>query len=231
MRAVLSSCLGVPHSGWNESGVGTVYPAPKVLLIAPPADSVLYVVAKGGTPKAALPAGRPNPRTHVISGATPLSNRTLRPKSRWRRAQVWRREARTFFYSPPNSPLRKAVLDVMLQFAKRIKIDRPKDLATERLEAAIARYHSNAITTVQVLEELIQLAKDMRAARERGEEQGLNPEEVAFYDALAENNSAREMMGDEKLRVIAHELVMGLKSSTTVVGCTAKARAPGCGFW
>jgi Domain of unknown function (DUF3387) len=126
------------------------------------------------------------------------------------------REARTFFYSPPNSPLRKAVLDVMLQFAKRIKIDRPKDLATERLEAAIARYHSNAITTVQVLEELIQLAKDMRAARERGEEQGLNPEEVAFYDALAENNSAREMMGDEKLRVIAHELVMGLKSSATV---------------
>jgi type I site-specific restriction-modification system R (restriction) subunit len=39
---------------------------------------------------------------------------------------------------------------------------------------------------------LIQLAKDMRAARERGEEQGLNPEEVAFYDALAENNSARD---------------------------------------
>jgi type I restriction enzyme R subunit len=87
---------------------------------------------------------------------------------------------------------------------------------SERLEAAIARYHSNAITTVQVLEELIQLAKDMRAARERGEEQGLNPEEVAFYDALAENNSAKELMGDEKLRVIAHELVMGLKSSVTV---------------
>jgi type I restriction enzyme, R subunit len=87
---------------------------------------------------------------------------------------------------------------------------------SERLEAAIARYHSNAITTVQVLEELIQLAKDVRAARERGEEQGLNPEEVAFYDALAENNSAREMMGDEKLRVIAHELVMGLKSNVTV---------------
>jgi type I restriction enzyme R subunit len=87
---------------------------------------------------------------------------------------------------------------------------------SERLEAAIARYHSNAITTVQVLEELIQLAKDIRAARERGEEQGLNPEEVAFYDALAENNSAREIMGDEKLRVIAHELVMGLKSNVTV---------------
>jgi type I restriction enzyme, R subunit len=46
---------------------------------------------------------------------------------------------------------------------------------SERLEAAIARYHSNAITTVQVLEELIQPAKDIRAARERGEEQGSKP--------------------------------------------------------
>ncbi len=44
---------------------------------------------------------------------------------------------------------------------------------SERLEAAIARYHANAITTVQVLEELIQLAKDIRAARARGEETGL----------------------------------------------------------
>jgi hypothetical protein len=61
-----------------------------------------------------------------------------------------------------------------------------------------------------------ELACQLRAARERGEEQGLNPEEVAFYDALAENNSAKELMGDEKLRIIAHELVMGLKSSVTV---------------
>ena len=67
---------------------------------------------------------------------------------------------------------------------------------TERLEAAIARYHMNALTTVQVLEELIQLAKDIRAARERGEETGLTAEEIAFYDALAENQSACEVMGE-----------------------------------
>src|SRR4029077_15965122 len=54
---------------------------------------------------------------------------------------------------------------------------------TERLEAAIARYHANALTTAQVLEELIQLAKDIRAARARGEEMGLSTEEVAFYGA------------------------------------------------
>jgi type I restriction enzyme R subunit len=87
---------------------------------------------------------------------------------------------------------------------------------SERLEAAVARYHANAITTVQVLEELIQLAKDIRAARARGEETGLSNEEIAFYDALAENKSAREVMGEPKLRVIAHELVSSIKGSVTV---------------
>ena len=87
---------------------------------------------------------------------------------------------------------------------------------SERLEAAILRYHNNALTTAQVLEELIQLAKDIRAARTRGEESGLTDEEIAFYDALAENESARQVMGEPALRVIAHELVSSLKSSVTV---------------
>jgi type I restriction enzyme, R subunit len=87
---------------------------------------------------------------------------------------------------------------------------------SERLEAAIARYHSNAITTVQVLEQLIALAKDIRAAHARGEETGLSGEEIAFYDALAQNESARDVMGEPALRVIAHELVMSLKGSVTV---------------
>lgn len=56
----------------------------------------------------------------------------------------------------------------------------------------------------------------IRAAVQRGEEQGLSEEEIAFYDALAENNSAREVMGDEKLRVIAHELLNRVKSNVTV---------------
>ena len=87
---------------------------------------------------------------------------------------------------------------------------------TERLEAAIARYHANALTTAQVLEELIQLAKDIRAARARGEETGLTDEEIAFYDALAENESARQVMGEPTLRVIAHELVRVIKGNVTV---------------
>jgi len=86
---------------------------------------------------------------------------------------------------------------------------------SERLEAAIVRYHANAITTAEVLEELIQLAKEIRAARQRGEELGLSDEEVAFYDALAENASARELMGEPALRLIAHELVKVIKANVT----------------
>lgn len=87
---------------------------------------------------------------------------------------------------------------------------------SERLEAAISRYHTNALTTVQVLEELIALAKDIRAARQRGEETGLSDEEIAFYDALADNASARDMMGEPALRIIAHELMQTIKHNVTV---------------
>jgi type I restriction enzyme R subunit len=87
---------------------------------------------------------------------------------------------------------------------------------SERLEAAISRYHSNAITTAEVLEQLIQLAKDIHAARQRGEEQGLSEEEIAFYDALADNESAREAMGDDCLRLIAHELVQVIRTNTSI---------------
>ncbi|HNO74108.1 MAG TPA: type I restriction endonuclease subunit R [Nitrosomonas mobilis] len=87
---------------------------------------------------------------------------------------------------------------------------------TERLEDAIARYHANAITTAEVLQELINLALDIRAARNRGEEQGLSLDEIAFYDALAENESAVQVMGDDNLRVIAHELLVSLKENIAV---------------
>ncbi|MCC7101368.1 MAG: DUF3387 domain-containing protein [Rubrivivax sp.] len=87
---------------------------------------------------------------------------------------------------------------------------------SERLGDAVARYHANAITTAEVLQELILLAKDIRAARRRGEESGLSDEEIAFYDALAENESAVQMMGDDKLRLIAHELLKSLRENVSV---------------
>ena len=87
---------------------------------------------------------------------------------------------------------------------------------SDRLEDAIARYHASALTAAEVLLELIKLAKDIRAARARGQEQGLSEEEVAFYDALAENESAVEVMGDAQLRVIAHELLVSLRENVSV---------------
>jgi type I restriction enzyme R subunit len=87
---------------------------------------------------------------------------------------------------------------------------------SERLEAAIARYHTNAISTVEVLQELIDLAKDVRAARRRGEDEGLSQDEIAFYDALAESESAVELMGNDSLKVIANELLVSLKGSVSV---------------
>lgn len=87
---------------------------------------------------------------------------------------------------------------------------------SKRLEEAVARYHANAISAVEMINELIALAKDLRAARRRGEEQGLSNEEVAFYDALAQNESAIEVLGNETLRVIAHELLEQLRQNATV---------------
>ena len=87
---------------------------------------------------------------------------------------------------------------------------------SDRLEEAIARYHNNAITAAEVLQELIKLAKDIRAAHQRGEEEGLSQEEISFYDALAHNESAVEVMGNDHLRVIAQKLLNSLKSNASV---------------
>lgn len=87
---------------------------------------------------------------------------------------------------------------------------------SKRLEEAVARYHANAISTVEMIQELINLARDLRASAARGEEEGLSPEEVAFYDALSENESAVDVMGNEKLKVVAHELLMQLQKNVTV---------------
>lgn len=87
---------------------------------------------------------------------------------------------------------------------------------SERLEEAMRRYHNNTITATQLLEELIKIAKDIKANRQKGEEEGLSQEEIAFYDALAENESAMQAMGDDKLKVIAIELVKSVRGNVSV---------------
>lgn len=86
----------------------------------------------------------------------------------------------------------------------------------ELLEQAVLKYQNRAIEAAQVIEELIQLAKDMRDANARGEELGLTEDELAFYDALETNDSAVRVLGDATLRTIARELVQTVRGSVTI---------------
>lgn len=87
---------------------------------------------------------------------------------------------------------------------------------SERLLATLAQYHNRAIETAQVIEELIAMAKDFQEALKRNEELGLTPDEIAFYDALAENPEVLRVMGDETLKKLATELTEKLRASTSV---------------
>jgi type I restriction enzyme R subunit len=87
---------------------------------------------------------------------------------------------------------------------------------SELLEAAIRKYQNRAIETTQVIMELIELAKQISEADKRGESTGLTSDELAFYDALADNESAREIMGDEILKQIARDLTQSIKNNISV---------------
>ncbi len=87
---------------------------------------------------------------------------------------------------------------------------------SEMLKKTLNAYHNRAITSQEVIEELMQLTRQFREAKERGERLGITPQEEAFYDALADNESAVRAMGDPKLRVVAQELVAAMRTNTTV---------------
>jgi type I restriction enzyme R subunit len=86
----------------------------------------------------------------------------------------------------------------------------------DMLEQTIRRYQNRAIEAAQVIEELIGLAKDMRAANARGEQLGLSDEELAFYDALEVNDSAVKVLGEPTLMTIARELVEAVRKNVTI---------------
>ncbi|MDY0391873.1 MAG: type I restriction endonuclease subunit R [Candidatus Bipolaricaulis sp.] len=87
---------------------------------------------------------------------------------------------------------------------------------SEMLEQTIRRYQNRTIEAAQVIEELIQLARDMRDANRRGERLGLTEDELAFYDALETNDSAVQVLGDETLQAIARELVQTVRNNVTI---------------
>jgi type I restriction enzyme, R subunit len=87
---------------------------------------------------------------------------------------------------------------------------------SEMLAEAVKRYQNGLIDSARLIEELIQLAKDIRSADQRGEKMNMRPDELAFFDALADNPTAEAVMGDQTLKQIAHELVEKVRQNTSI---------------
>jgi len=87
---------------------------------------------------------------------------------------------------------------------------------SEMLEKSIREYENRSVETAIIIEELIRTAQEVRNAINRGERMGLSDAEVAFYDALADNETARQVMADEELRKISAELVEAVRNNVTI---------------
>lgn len=87
---------------------------------------------------------------------------------------------------------------------------------SEMLQAAVKRYQSGLVDSALVIDEVIQMAIGFREAKARGEKLNMRDDEIAFYDALAENPTAETILGDKTLRIIAHELVEGVRRNTSI---------------
>ena len=102
---------------------------------------------------------------------------------------------------------------------------------SEMLKKTLNAYRNRAIATQEIIEELIRLAKEMREAACRGHDLGLNDDEIAFYDALAMNESAVRAMGSDELKVIAAELVTQVRKSVTIDWTVRESAARGFASW
>lgn len=111
--------------------------------------------------------------------------------------------------------LLKKLLNDEIKTRSRKNAVRSKKMS-EMLESSIRKYQNNLLTTAQVIEELINLAKEIKKADKRGEELGLTEDEIAFYDALTNNDSAVKVLGDDTLRDLARILVEKVKSNTSI---------------
>ena len=119
----------------------------------------------------------------------------------------------------PHKNLAVELLRKLLQ--NEIKVRERKFLIQSRsfaglLEQSLRKYQNRAIETAAVIEELIELAREMREAVSRGEDLGLSEDELAFYDALEVNDSAVKVLGEPTLKTIARELVEAIRNSVTV---------------
>ena len=111
--------------------------------------------------------------------------------------------------------LLKKILNDEIRSRSRKNMVQSKALS-EMLENAIKRYQNNLLSAAEIIEELIELAKEIKAADGRGDSLGMTEDELAFYDALEVNDSAVKVLGDEQLREIARELVEKVKKNATI---------------
>ena len=111
--------------------------------------------------------------------------------------------------------LLKRLLEDEVKSKARSNISQSKKFSV-MLEAAVKRYQSGLIEAAQVIEELIRMAQEIREAADRGEKMNLREDELAFYDALAENPTAETILGDATLKIIAHELVESVRRNTSI---------------
>jgi type I restriction enzyme R subunit len=109
----------------------------------------------------------------------------------------------------------RKLLNDEIRSRERVNIVQSRNFR-QSLEAVLTRYTNRAINTAQVIDELIGLARVIREKVQRGEESDLTEEEVAFYDALADNKSARDVIQDEKLKLIARELSERIKAKASL---------------
>ncbi len=121
-----------------------------------------------------------------------------------------------------NLPVKNLAVELLERLLEgEIKSKFASNLAQEKkfselLDSVIKRYQNRSIETAQVIEELIEMAKNFAAASKRGDALGLNDDELAFYDALANNEASVRELGDEILAKIAHELTDSLRQNVTV---------------
>ena len=111
--------------------------------------------------------------------------------------------------------LLRKLLDDQIKARRTTSVAQSK-LFSERLDQSIKRYHNRALETLEIIDELIKIANEMKEAAARGESLGLTEDELAFYDALGTNLSAQEVLGDDQLRVIAREVAETVRKNTTI---------------
>ena len=183
------------HAALNKQGGGS-RPAPDQIDAA-----VRQLVSKAITPAGQIidvftAAGLPKPDISILSDQFLAEVRGLRHKN-----------------------VAAELLEKLLKGELKVRFKRnlvQSQLFSEKLKKTLNAYHNRAISTMQVLEELITLARELAAATRRGQDLGLSDDEVAFYDALAANESAVLAMGDEKLKVIAAELIGKVRQSVSI---------------